>query len=102
MVLQRDALAIPFTIHEVLCQECKIKASCRNAALTIGMFAGDVEFDVNLAHPSAAYMMEHRVNDRALLPGAAMLDSCYSATMTLLAGLWPFPSHLSQPMHGSC
>ena len=66
----------------------------------MGAFAGNLEINVSLAHPSAAYMMEHRVNDRALLPGAAMLDSCYSAAMTLLTGSWPFFPHLGQPMYG--
>ena len=57
---------------------------------------------MSLEHPSTAYMMEHRVNDRALLPGAAMLDSCYSAAMTLLTGSCPLPPCPCQPMYGLC
>ena len=102
MFLKRDALIAPFTLQVLHNQGCKIQASCRKAALTMGIFAGGLEFDVSLAHPSAAYMMEHRVNDRALLPGAAMLDSCYSAATTLLAGSWPFspswPAHVWNPL----
>ena len=49
-------------------------------------FVGDTMYDVRLLQPSAAYLLEHQVMGRPLLPGTVMLESCLSAATTLLTG----------------
>ena len=49
---------------------------------TSGRLSG-MRLEANLQQPAAAFLLEHRVQGRALLPGAAMFESCYAAAHML-------------------
>lgn len=42
-----------------------------------------VQFAVLLKQAAAAYLWQHRVSGRPLLPGAAMIETCFAAACTL-------------------
>lgn len=45
------------------------------------------EFMCDMTRPSLAYLMDHRVSGRALLPGAAMFEASHAAAVMLLGGM---------------
>ena len=54
-------------------------------ALARGAAAG-INFVGNPQQPGAAFLWQHRVQGRALLPGAAMIESCFAAACMLAGG----------------
>jgi hypothetical protein len=50
-----------------------------------GTTAG-IDFEGNPQQSAAAFLWQHRVQGRALLPGAAMIEGCYAAAC-MLAGV---------------
>lgn len=49
---------------------------------TAGHLAG-MSFEAKPQQPAAAFLLQHQVQGHALLPGAAMMESCYAAASML-------------------